>query len=119
VDTPWSISYVCSDLINDSKAKQALQENEKPTRSLGNDIHTYPVPALGQSITINLSLVKSDNVTISIYDVQGNSVFVMSKFYSSGTQTLMVNTDEWQSGIYTIHLNSQSYSATQVIPFIK
>jgi hypothetical protein len=79
---------------------------------------TYPNPC-NEQITINYNLIKSNKVTIELYDASGkySKTIVNNLKVSSGSQSMVIKTEEngILSGIYYLRLSAGGESFTQKI----
>lgn len=71
---------------------------------LGFTYELFPNPASGQAI-LRLNLDEANTVAYSVSNTMGQVVKESSKIQmNSGVQTIEFNTDQWQNGIYFVHL---------------
>ncbi len=92
-----------------------VNENSKLVE---NSFVVYPNPAT-QNTNISFNIIEKNKVTISIYDVLGNLVSVISheNEFEKGNHTINVNTSDLSSGIYslTLDINGSKESKKLVI----
>ncbi|HNQ12206.1 MAG TPA: T9SS type A sorting domain-containing protein [Bacteroidia bacterium] len=81
--------------------------------SLFNLSNVYPNPAVNGSTSLNINMVKANDVNISITNILGQEVksFDFVKV-SAGQHTLNINTNGLNSGVYFITTKVQDKSAT-------
>ncbi len=76
----------------------------------GINLSVNPNP-VREDATINLHLLKSGNVTIEIYNIIGQNVqFIQSSFMPAGAYTIPFNTNELNSGVYSVRLTIDGIS---------
>lgn len=75
------------------------------TEIVENSFVVYPNPA-SQNVNIAFSIVEKNKVTITIYDVLGNTVSTLSQAstFDKGNNSINLNTSELASGIYYVSL---------------
>ena len=98
-----------------------LKVNEKPNlipQSL--TLHSaYPNP-FNPQIRIPFSLVEGQNVKISIIDLNGKIINVLSdQYFHPGNHSLMFSDHKIPSGIYFINIYHKNGSETQKITYLK
>lgn len=72
----------------------------------------YPNPSNNEVFIQANSAIKSEFV-VTIYDVLGKKVFSQKVDSSSSTERISINTEYFQSGIYTVNILSQNYLSNQ------
>ncbi len=79
-------------------------------------LHLYPNPTTN-NIQLNFDTNNSENVSITITDIAGKTLFDSTYQTSVGINTISINTELYQSGVYfmTIHNNTTS----KQVKFIK
>lgn len=82
--------------------------------AIANEISVQPVPAT-QFITLTLKGINADNVKISIYDVQGKSVYVGSTTKSTGDFSQQIDVSKWNNGVYVLNIEANGKSITRNI----
>lgn len=76
-------------------------------------ISLYPNPA-NDNLNVNVSMNKSDNVTVRISDMLGQQVAVLANGNMlSGNHTINVNTSSLKSGVYFCTVSTSNGSQTQ------
>ena len=82
--------------------------------SFVNSFVVYPNPA-SQNTNISFALVENNKVTISVYDVLGNLVSLVSQNndFVKGNNTVSINTSSLSSGIYYISLEANGSKETK------
>jgi len=79
----------------------------------------YPNP-FNPTTTLNFSLPKSGNVTMMIYNIQGQLVDKLHDGYlTPGSYSYTVNASNWGSGIYFVRLNYQGQDHIQKLLLVK
>ena len=70
--------------------------------------------------TINYSIVKEGNVSLSVYDLVGSKVTTIVKGYKpAGSYSVHFDGSNLASGIYMYRLESENYSATKKFILMK
>ena len=86
---------------------------------------TYTLPTvapnpLSVSVGINFSILKTEYVSIKIYNVMGSLVStLMNKTLTAGTHSITLNTDKLTSGVYFLKINTSNFSGTSKFIVIK
>ena len=81
--------------------------------------NSYPNP-FNPQIKIPFSLAKGQNVKISIIDLNGKIIDVLSdKYFNSGNHFVTFSDQKIPSGIYFININHKNGSETQKITYLK
>jgi hypothetical protein len=71
-------------------------------------VSSYPNPA-GDLVTVQFTMPVSNNVALSISDVQGNIVAsLVSQHFDAGVHTVPINTTGLSSGVYTYIFQSET-----------
>jgi secreted PhoX family phosphatase len=74
------------------------------------NIKLYPNPANGLA-TISLILDNNEQITVSVYDVQGREVLPsVKKNLESGEQNILLNTSSLSNGTYIVEITTETYS---------
>lgn len=77
--------------------------------------NNYPNP-FNPSTNFKLSLPRSGNVSVELFDSQGELVKrILDNYYNSGTYIINVNLDEFSSGIYFVHFRANQFIKTKKI----
>jgi len=94
----------------------ALTEAENTLSS----VVVYPNPAT-QNTTISFTLVENNKVSISVYDVLGNLVSLVSQNndFAKGNNKVSINTSSLSSGIYYISLEANGSKETKKLVISK
>ena len=94
----------------------ALTETENTLSS----VVVYPNPAT-QNTTISFTLVENNKVSISVYDVLGNLVSLVSQNndFAKGNNKVSINTSSLSSGIYYISLEANGSKETKKLVISK
>ena len=72
------------------------------------NLNTYPNP-FNETTTVSYTLNKSQNITMSVYDILGNVVLdVLNDNKPQGEHTLVINRGSLQSGIYLLKLTGDN-----------
>jgi Zn-dependent metalloprotease len=72
-----------------------------------NTMSVYPNPAQSQ-LNLELNLLQSQNVTISMFDMLGQSVYASQQPMSAGANTVRINTSNLPRGVYFLEVISSS-----------
>ena len=85
-----------------------------------NLFQNYPNP-FNPTTNIRFVIGSSSLISLSIYDITGREVksIIDNKFYSTGSYTVSLNTDELKSGIYFYTLQAGSISETKKMILLK
>ncbi len=78
----------------------------------------YPNPAIDVA-NISLNLVEDANVTISIVNTLGQTVYNKQLGNVNGTQNVQINTTDLQEGIYLVNVTVNGNTTTQRISIVK
>ncbi|MEO8514622.1 MAG: T9SS type A sorting domain-containing protein, partial [Ignavibacteria bacterium] len=79
----------------------------------------YPNP-FNPVTAINFGLPKSENVKLTIYNIQGMEVEILSNGYkSAGNHSVIFNAENYSSGIYFYKLTAGEFSETKKMSIIK
>jgi len=79
----------------------------------------YPNPS-GNTANINFYLEGAQNVRITLYNNIGMEVTELAKgFFNAGLNTLVVNSSEYQNGVYFVRFDAGDNSTTQKITILK
>jgi len=79
----------------------------------------YPNPS-GNTANINFYLEGAQNVMITLYNNIGMEVTELAKgFFNAGLNTLVVNSSEYQNGVYFVRFDAGDNSTTQKITILK
>ncbi len=94
----------------------ALTETENTLSS----VVVYPNPAT-QNTTISFTLVENNKISISVYDVLGNLVSLVSQNndFVKGNNNVSINTSSLSSGIYYISLEANGSKETKKLVISK
>lgn len=79
--------------------------------SIVEDYRLYPNPA-STYVQIELSLSRSQDVEVSLYDIQGRMISSYSKKMSEGIQTETVPLEQIENGLYFIALKGEDFRLT-------
>ena len=75
----------------------------------------YPNPAK-DFISLNFSVVKAEEVSLSVYDVKGSLIYKdENKWYAAGSHNKLISTQFLSSGIYTLQLKSTDSLQTRKV----
>ncbi|HKR05967.1 MAG TPA: S8/S53 family peptidase [Bacteroidia bacterium] len=87
--------------------------------ALVGQLAAYPNPASDQ-LMLNFFLKAAAQVSLNIYNALGEEVYKMeSKNFSSGKQSVLLNTQNFKNGIYFVHLGTDGNSVSQKITILK
>ena len=100
-----------ADFSNSTKLGQVIKVGiKKENNDLG--INLFPNP-VKENAVINFSLAQATKMRINIYDITGSLVkTVLNESVSAGAHTYNVNTQNLNSGVYFINMESDSISKT-------
>jgi hypothetical protein len=77
----------------------------KDISEMMDDINLFPNPSAG-SCALKFNLSQSKTLTINIFNVLGEKVYVVSKnIYEEGSQEIKLNTNHLSSGMYIVQIN--------------
>lgn len=81
--------------------KDAEESNENYFDIVG----VYPNPAV-EYVMINLNVIESTPVDISLFDLYGNEIYsIKNQVYSKGLNPIKINTKDFLSGVYNISIS--------------
>jgi len=92
--------------------------NQLPTKfSL---TQNYPNP-FNPSTTVEFSMPKAENVTMSVYDITGKEVYrlINNSRYDAGTHKVIFDMSKFASGVYFYKISSGSFSQTKKMILVK
>ncbi len=92
--------------------------NQLPTKfSL---TQNYPNP-FNPSTTVEFSMPKAENVTMSVYDIAGKEVWklINNGRYEAGTHTVIFDMSKFASGVYFYKIEAGSFTDTKKMMLIK
>ena len=122
----YTTKVLVNDLINNlsEEVEITLEINDE----LDNDNLTpydyflntpYPNP-FNPKTTIEFSIRDLENVEITIYDIQGKKIEVItSEVYSPGHYSLEWNGEKYSSGVYFVKMVSENFIDTQKLMLMK
>ena len=125
-DQVYTTKVLVNDLINNlsEEVEITLEINDE----LDNDNLTpydyflntpYPNP-FNPKTTIEFSIPDLENVEITIYDIQGKKIEVItSEVYSPGNYSLEWNGEKYSSGVYFVKMVSENFIDTQKLMLMK
>jgi hypothetical protein len=104
----------------------AFMDNFRMTNSLNvnnviatGDVKMYPNPAK-ESATLELSLVTSNNVTVSVIDALGRTVSTIANGnMAQGQHRLTIPTSTLAAGVYTVNIVTEEGNFTQRLSVVK
>jgi len=77
------------------------------------NVSVYPNPA-NTSSAVNVDLVQNENFTINVMSVTGQAVFTQTvNNASAGQHIINLNTENWASGVYNIHVSTSEGSISR------
>lgn len=80
----------------------------------GNSIAIFPNPSNSGSANVKFNLNSTAGVTINIYNALGQIVQTIDpSLIVAGTNNIAINTESFSSGIYTVKIEGNGYSATE------
>ena len=79
------------------------------------DLIIYPNPAKDQFMVCS-PLLKNMNATISMSDNTGNTIY---KINNSKNEKIIVNTKDFATGIYFVHIQAENISETRKVVIIR
>jgi hypothetical protein len=114
------LSMVTFTINGTSTTKYAYYTSVQPSavsilHSTVNDVETYPNPVKGE-LNIQFSLNESANIRISIVDMIGKELAVISnKIFDNGTHNLAYHTSSLPTGMYLLRIQSADGVITRKI----
>ncbi len=76
---------------------------------------SFPNPATDQ-FTLRFALDEASSVTIDIYDITGKSMTrIESDHYGAGENSIVIPSDNWNSGIYILKMDAGTRSGIMKI----
>lgn len=81
---------------------------------IGNSLQLYPNP-LQNELNVRFNLPTEKKVSVSIADMLGREMAVISDKYNKGVQNIKINTTSFPKGLYLVHLNSGDETVTRKI----
>ena len=95
-----------------------MLENHPPK---GDDlaITVFPNP-FSKDFTVTFSLSKAENVTLTLYDTTGNAVdWISMKNHPAGTFKYQFNPTSLTTGVYLLNVETNTFSKSIPITFVK
>jgi tetratricopeptide (TPR) repeat protein len=113
-------------LVEDERKlmKMSREGENQPSSTAANStaenlITAYPNP-FNPSTTIRYTLNEPSNITLKIYNIQGQQVAVLvNGFQEAGAHDIVFNTTDLPSGVYFYHLNGKDINVVKKIMLIK
>jgi len=82
-------------------------------------VQTYPNP-FNASTLIKFSIKKPGNVLLKLFDLKGEEVKTLTNdFYGTGNHQILLNSNNFASGIYFISIKTENFYLTRKITLIK
>ena len=82
-------------------------------------VQTYPNP-FNSSALIKFSIKKPGNVLLKLFDIKGEKIKTLADdFYGTGNHQLLLNSDNFASGIYFIAIKTDNFYTARKITLIK
>jgi len=67
--------------------------------------HLYPNPIYqGNNSKLDVELKTEASLSVAVFDIIGNKVFEIDKYYHSGNHKLILETNTLQKGVYIVNL---------------
>ncbi len=102
-------------ILKDGEATLSIEE---PVSGYISDVsEVYPNP-ITSSANVEISLTKSSEIHLSIFNQMGQMVYQLSETKSSGSHIIPVKTDNLQNGFYTLQIQTTD-GAKVVKKFVK
>ncbi len=79
----------------------------------------YPNP-FNPSTTLNVNLPDAAELTVAVYNVTGQQVATLAQGqFDAGSHTLTFDASELSAGVYFVHANANTWTATQKVVLVK
>jgi len=65
----------------------------------------YPNPLLqGNNCKLDIVLTQESSVSVKVFDIIGNKVFEIDKYYHKGSHDILLETSSLQKGVYFVNI---------------
>ncbi|MEL6673492.1 MAG: T9SS type A sorting domain-containing protein [Bacteroidota bacterium] len=82
---------------------------------LSAQVSAYPNP-FENELTLDMDLLKSDDLTISVFNLQGQVIFQEKRSVGAGPQSLSLTTTSWPAGMYVYQIKgNRTHSTGKVV----
>ncbi|HOZ29732.1 MAG TPA: T9SS type A sorting domain-containing protein [Bacteroidales bacterium] len=106
-----SISFYSSQIIVTEGDLSSIAENKFYTM-----ISLYPNPVIDE-LNIELNTENSDNITLEIYNYNGQIVYSENNNLNSGSNTIRMNASQFSAGMYFVKISGNNVYET--LRFVK
>lgn len=86
-----------------------FKDNAFETAESSSNLNVYPNPIVNQA-TVELDLVKADNLTLNVYDINGKLVNTMNLGNRVGKSTVSVDFSNLATGNYVVEVKGNNYA---------
>ncbi len=83
--------------------------------NLSSDFSVSPNPVTSEGATLNYNLLKPAEVSISIYNIEGKSIFVNKNKSQAGKNSFPLDLKNASAGIYLVNLKNGNESTSKKI----
>lgn len=101
--------------VNSAKATLGTTSIDATNNNL-TKVNLYPNPTTNAGSNLEISLVKSNELTINVYDIAGKKVYSTTPHqYEAGQNNLYIPTSNLSAGYYNVSITSQDIKHNKVL----